>query len=46
MGYGAGVLGVELAAGAGVAAGAALSVLAGAGVAGVAAEDAERESVR
>lgn len=40
------MLGVELAAGAGAAAGVELSVLAGAGVAGVAAEDAERESVR
>ena len=46
MSYGAGVLGVELAAGAGVAAGVELSVLAGAGVAGVAADDADRESVR
>lgn len=46
MSYGAGVLGVELAAGAGVAAGVELSVLAGAEVAGVAADEAERESVR
>jgi len=40
------VLGVELAAGAGAAAGVVLSVLAGAGAAGVAADEAERESVR
>ena len=46
MSYGVGVLGVELVAGAGAAAGVELSVLAGEGVAGVAADDADRESVR